>query len=54
MQTKALKIVQKIVAAGDPGEKVVHLGGALFAGRIKFVAHPRSLAAECAAGKAEK
>ena len=41
MQAEALEIVQKVVMAGDAGEKVVDLGGALFAGRIKRITHKR-------------
>jgi hypothetical protein len=39
-----LEVVDQIVAAGDAGEKVVDLGGALFAGDVKGVAHTGSLA----------
>jgi hypothetical protein len=39
VQAEALQVVQKIVTARDPGKKIVNLGGALFAGRIKRIAH---------------
>jgi hypothetical protein len=54
MQAEALEIVQQIIAAGDAGEKVADLGGPLFAGLIKDIAHAGSLAAAPAGGKAQK
>ena len=54
VQPETLQVVDQIVTAGDAGKKVVDLRGALFAGRIKCVAHPRSLAAASGQGKAEK
>ena len=54
MQAKALQVVQKIVATGNAGEEVVDLRGALFAGCVIGIAHPDSLAAAAARGKAEK
>ena len=54
VQAEALEVVQKIVAAGDAGEEVVDLRGALVAGRVIGVAHADSLAAAGVRGKAEK
>ena len=44
VQAEALQVVDEIVAAGDAGEKVVDLRGALFAGGVERVAHAGSLA----------
>lgn len=41
MQAEALQIVNQVVAARDGGEKVAHLGGALFPGGIEFIRHVR-------------
>ena len=54
VQAEALEVVQEIVTAGDAGEEVVNLRGALVAGRVIGVAHADSLAAAGARGKAEK
>ena len=54
MQAEALEVVQQVVAAGDGGEEVVDLGGALFAGRIKDIAHAGILAIEAPGIKADK
>ena len=54
MQAEALEIVQEIITAGDTGEEVVDLSGALFAGRVIGIAHADSLAADGTGGKAEK
>ena len=51
VQAKTLEVVQKIVAAGDAGEEVVDLRGALIAGRIIGVAHADSLATARRAAK---
>src|SRR5471032_2179284 len=44
VQAEALQVVDQIVTPRDAGEKVVDLGGALFAGNVKGVAHAGSLA----------
>ena len=44
VQAEALQVVQQVVAPRDGGEEVVDLGGALFAGGVKGVAHAGSLA----------
>ena len=43
VQAEALQVVQQIVSPRDGGEEVVDLGGALFAGRVKDIAHADSL-----------
>jgi hypothetical protein len=37
VQTQALQIVDEIVAGRDNGEKVFHLGGALFSRLMEFI-----------------
>jgi hypothetical protein len=44
VQAEALQVVDQIVMSRDAGEKVVDLGGALFSGNVKDVAHAGSLA----------
>ena len=44
VQAEALQVVDQIVTPGDGGEKVVDLGGALFASVVEGVAHTDSLA----------
>ena len=44
VQAEALQVVDQIVTPGDGGEKIVDLGGALFAGVVEGVAHTDSLA----------
>jgi hypothetical protein len=43
MQAEALEIIDQIVASGNGGKQIVHLGGPLFAGLVKCIAHPVSL-----------
>ena len=51
VQPEALKIVEQIITPRDGGEERVDLRGALFAGRIKFVAHAASLARRTASNQ---
>ena len=41
VQPEALQVVEQIVAPGDGGKKVVDLGRALFAGRVKALLTPQ-------------
>src|ERR1035438_8066786 len=46
VQAEALQVVDQIVTPGDGGEKVVDLGGALFASVVEGVAHTDSRSEE--------
>ncbi len=44
VQAETLEVIDQIVTPGDGGEKVIDLGGALFASIVEDIAHADSLA----------
>ena len=43
MEAETLKVIDQVIAPGNGGKQIVHLGGPFIAGLIKCIAHPVSL-----------